>query len=206
MGPKSEHLVIAANLKALFAKRKVSQLQVAKALDMSPSTLNSYFTGRVQPSEANLEKIADYFGVKQEAIDPRYAEDGMMGLIAEKMLPVMDWKDGELTKSDQRYLAQGRLSTNSHDSLFYFEVSGDDMSPLAEPGTYILVDRDQEAANGDYVCIVVGERLTFRRRLVMREGYDLLVSFGDDTAGDKVIEYSDAEVIGKVVGIERYFA
>ncbi|HIW40502.1 MAG TPA: helix-turn-helix domain-containing protein [Candidatus Eubacterium pullicola] len=51
------------NLRALINERNLTQKEVAKQINMAPSTLGSYVQGTREPDFATLKTIADYFDV-----------------------------------------------------------------------------------------------------------------------------------------------
>ena len=58
-----ENNYIPENLRELRRRKKVSQTEVAKALDIPVSTYNAYETGQNVPRDGMKQKIADYFGL-----------------------------------------------------------------------------------------------------------------------------------------------
>lgn len=50
-------------LKEMRTQRRISQLKLAMALDLSQNTISRYETGVHQPDIATLIKFADYFNV-----------------------------------------------------------------------------------------------------------------------------------------------
>jgi len=66
-----------STLKQLRVERKVTQEELAEAIGVSFSSINSYEIGRRLPGNATLIKLANYFGVKvdhlfeQKVIDER---------------------------------------------------------------------------------------------------------------------------------------
>ncbi|MBE5035466.1 helix-turn-helix domain-containing protein [Gallibacter intestinalis] len=51
------------NLRVLIKERNLTQKEVAKQINMAPSTLGSYVQGTREPDFATLKTIADYFDV-----------------------------------------------------------------------------------------------------------------------------------------------
>jgi predicted transcriptional regulator len=61
-----------AKLKQLRRDKKLSQLQLAKVLFVSESTIGMYETNRIRPSHEILLTIAEYFDVSLDELYGRY--------------------------------------------------------------------------------------------------------------------------------------
>ena len=55
-------------LKYLRASHNISQLELSKAIGVSPSTIGMYETGEREPNFEIEEKIADYFNVSLDTL------------------------------------------------------------------------------------------------------------------------------------------
>lgn len=56
-------------LKEWRDERQVTQLDVAYALDVTPTTVANWENGRNEPKARHLRALAEYLGVKMEDID-----------------------------------------------------------------------------------------------------------------------------------------
>lgn len=63
--------VIAGNLNKLLSKTAYKKADVVRQTGISESTVYDYFNGKVLPSPKNVEKLAEFFRVSNEEIDPR---------------------------------------------------------------------------------------------------------------------------------------
>lgn len=64
-------LKIADELNRLKEKNGLTQQDIVKGSGISQSTLSQYFSGKRLPSKTNSKKLADFFKVPVEQIDPR---------------------------------------------------------------------------------------------------------------------------------------
>lgn len=64
--------IISVNLKKLLEENNLKQNQLAELLEIPKSSFNEYVTGKRLPKSGNVQKIADYFGLKKSDIDPRF--------------------------------------------------------------------------------------------------------------------------------------
>ncbi|MEX2784631.1 helix-turn-helix domain-containing protein [Streptococcus sp. H49] len=65
--------IVSANLQRLLKESGVKQADLATTLDIPKSSLNEYVKGRSLPKSGNVQKLADYFGLKKSEIDPRFS-------------------------------------------------------------------------------------------------------------------------------------
>lgn len=63
---------IARNLNRLLNQNNITRTDLAKAINIPLSTLSGYTLGTSLPIAGNVQKIADYFGLKKSDIDPRF--------------------------------------------------------------------------------------------------------------------------------------
>lgn len=77
--------VIAANIKKLITKNKISQKELASHINISPSTLSDYLNLRSNPSHGVIQRIANYFGVMKSDIDSTYKENNDITEIYNKL-------------------------------------------------------------------------------------------------------------------------
>lgn len=60
---KFDSQVFAGNLRALRARRNISQNEAARLIGINPATLSSYESSACVPSIENTCKIAEFYGV-----------------------------------------------------------------------------------------------------------------------------------------------
>lgn len=65
--------VISARLNALLSKTPYKKADVVRQTGISESTVYDYFNGKALPSPESIDKLADFFHVSKEEIDPRFA-------------------------------------------------------------------------------------------------------------------------------------
>ncbi|AXQ78463.1 XRE family transcriptional regulator [Streptococcus chenjunshii] len=65
--------IVSANLQRLLKESGIKQADLATTLDIPKSSLNEYVKGRSLPKAGNVQKLADYFGLKKSEVDPRFS-------------------------------------------------------------------------------------------------------------------------------------
>lgn len=63
--------VVSSNLNKLLEKTTKKKIDINRLLNIPQSTVSDYFSGKTLPSEENISKLADFFGVNTYDIDPR---------------------------------------------------------------------------------------------------------------------------------------
>ncbi|MGT2682954.1 LexA family transcriptional regulator [Streptococcus porci] len=64
--------VISANINKYLVEQNKKQIDLSRGTGIPPSTLTGYVKGKSLPIPGNVQKIADYFGLKKSDIDPRF--------------------------------------------------------------------------------------------------------------------------------------
>ena len=63
MTDKEQKRIFAKNLNKYIALNQKQQIEVAKDLDISPTTLNMWCKGNSMPSTGKIRRLADYFKI-----------------------------------------------------------------------------------------------------------------------------------------------
>ena len=64
--------IVSARLNGLISANNIKQKELSEITGIPTSTLSGYVKGSSLPIAGNIQKLADYFGVKKSAIDPRF--------------------------------------------------------------------------------------------------------------------------------------
>ena len=64
--------IISTNINSLLSNRNYKQIDLSRGTGIPASTLTGYVKGSSLPIPGNVQKIADFFGVKKSEIDPRF--------------------------------------------------------------------------------------------------------------------------------------
>ena len=92
MTDEEQKRVFAKNLNKYIALNNKQQIDVAKDLDISPTTLNMWCKGNSMPSTGKIRKLADYFRIgmsdltdekQKENIDVEYSDITMEIVISD---------------------------------------------------------------------------------------------------------------------------
>ena len=76
MTDEEQKRVFAKNLNKYIALNNKQQIDVAKDLDISPTTLNTWCKGNSMPSTGKIRKLADYFRIgMSDLTDEKHKEN-----------------------------------------------------------------------------------------------------------------------------------
>lgn len=67
--------IISNNINNLLIESNKKQIDIHNYTGIPKSTLTGYIKGTSTPNNGNIQKIADFFGVKKSRIDPRFASE-----------------------------------------------------------------------------------------------------------------------------------
>ena len=142
-------------LKELRRKKDITQEELAKQLQLSPSTIGMYETGRREPDFDTLQMIADYFHVSTDSLLGR--DIGLYEMRDTKRVPVIgtvrcgaggvayEYVDEYITIDD----------TYRPDEMRGFRAEGDSMEPEIHDGDICLVHLQEDVPDGALAVVVI---------------------------------------------------
>lgn len=168
-------LKIAKELNRLKKMAKLSQQDIVRESGISQSTLSQYFSGKRLPSKTNSKKLADFFNVPVEQIDPRLDTTSIVkNEIAQKIDNVVSKLDPEPYQHNVLTYAEGQLEEQKqakkklaevHEvSVQYFAYNYYDQPVSAGTGQYlneVQIETIQLPVkiDADFVCPIDGDSM-----------------------------------------------
>lgn len=169
-------LKIADELNRLKNEKELTQQDIVKESGISQSTLSQYFSGKRLPSKTNSKKLADFFKVPVEQIDPRLntATTASKSEIAQKIDKVVSKLDPEpyqrnvLTCAERQFEEQKQAKkklAEVHDILVeYVAYNYYDQPVSAGTGQYlneVQIETIQlpVKVDADFVCPIYGDSM-----------------------------------------------
>lgn len=168
-------LKIADELNRLKKMAKLSRQDIVRESGISQSTLSQYFSGKRLPSKTNSKKLADFFNVPFEQIDPRLDTSSIVkSEIAEKIDKVVSQLDPEPYQHNVLTYAEGQLEEQNQTkkrlaevrevSVQYFAYNYYDQPVFAGTGQYlneVQIDTIQlpVKVDADFVCPIYGDSM-----------------------------------------------
>lgn len=197
-------------IKNLRKERKLTQVQVAKALGVSDVTIGYWERDLNEPGGKSLSNLAAFFGVSESFI--LYGKEEGSNLIpasfGTRQIPIISYvQAGIWTSETDAHDFEGNidyiltdLSLSPHS--FALKIKGKSMEPEFTEGDLIIVDPEIQPLPGDYVVAKNGEHeATFKKykaRGVDAEGNEIfsIVPLNDDFP----TKHSDKEPIN-IIGV-----
>lgn len=141
-------LKIAKELNRLKKMAKLSQQDIVRESGISQSTLSQYFSGKRLPSKTNSKKLADFFNVPVEQIDPRLDTTSIVkNEIAQKIDKVVSKLDPEPYQHNVLTYAEGQLEEQKQAKKRLAEVHDIFVEYIA----YNYYDHPASAGTGQYL-------------------------------------------------------
>lgn len=218
---KSTNVHFSETLSELMNERGIKNIEVAKALGLSPTAVGNYVKGRL-PRAEELLSLAQYFGVpierflggKKVARDaptrnertPREHGGPFWGTTDQA--PIISWASaGSGNAFEDQGSDVATIPTPCKDPNCYaLEIQGDSMEPLYLSGDIAVVAPNQLASNNDLVIAKLLDDSVFFKRLQITQGgklYRLLSINPHHHAID--LKRTDLRFIHPVYSVTRFF-
>ncbi|HEM5176763.1 TPA: helix-turn-helix transcriptional regulator [Streptococcus suis] len=190
--------VISANINRYLTEQNKKQIDLSRGTGIPPSTLTGYVKGTSLPIPGNVQKIADYFGLKKSDIDPRF----------KSTIPSATPK----TVSDDVLRLDRDLYSNNHKSwIRYGNELLDKQNTVSEPQaiyfTYNYYDQPASAGTGQYLNDVQVEQI----ELPVNVKADFVVPiYGDSMepeyqSGDYIFVKLSVDLSDGDIGVFEYY-
>lgn len=202
---------VAKNLKKLLDKRRITQTDMARDLNLKESTVSSWVNGVKYPRRDKIEMMADYFKVRPSDITDEKVSGVPIETIPVHQIPVVSQVSAgmpiysEENVVDHTYVA----STLVKDGREYFGliVEGDSMDKEFREGDIVIVEKNNCIENGQIgVVMINGYNATLKRIKYINDSI-LLMPESNNTKHEPQIYNKDDEVtiVGRVVGLNRRY-
>lgn len=195
---------ISLKLNQLMREKDVTQAEIARRLDIPPTTLTGYFKGTSTPNPGNVQKLADFFGVAKSVIDPRYSMPKNMVKVKEfASIPILGQiACGEPITAEENIIGY-REELTSHlpsGNVFYLKTKGNSMTPTIPENSYVMIREQPDVEEGEIAAVLVNgdEEATLKR--IKRQG-NLVMLMPDNPEYSPYIVTPDnpARILGKAI-------
>lgn len=157
--------LISLNLQHFLNAHGIKQVDLAKAVGVSPATINDYIKERGTPSFGTIQRIANYFGVKKSDIDSIYKEDKdsvtdtyrLFNYIDSSISAGLPSNVDPFTSDDMKKIPVAEESLGRYknaDDLLMVKVAGDSMNRVFPDKSLIgvkKIDSIKDLKDGDIV-------------------------------------------------------
>ena len=204
-------------VKQLRTEKKIRQIDFASAMGVAQSAVSNWETGRNEPDNDMLCKIADYFGVsvdyligrsnvrsvKSSRQSPRrrgvpvpVLGDVAAGIPIEAVEDILDYEE-----IDEEAAASGEY--------FGLRIKGSSMEPRMVEGDVVIVRRQETAETGDtVVALINGDSATVKKIKIGPAGITLIPTnpiYDPMFFTCEEVETMPVRILGKVVELRAKF-
>ena len=211
MDAKEIQATFSKNLKYYLKIRNKTQLDLAKAIGVSNTTINNYVKGYNTPRMDKLDKICNYLRIERSDLLNTSTSEEKKTTSALK-IPVLGNVAAGIPISaveDILDYEEVPISWQNQGEFFALRIKGDSMEPRMESGDVVIVKQQSDANSGDTVIALVnGDDATCKRLQKLDNGI-MLVSNNSKYPpmyfSQEEIVSKPVVIIGKVIELRRKF-
>ncbi len=206
----ADALVISANIRKLIHSRKISEAQLARALNVSPMTIRRVVSGETaDPRISTLSQIADFFNV---SVDSLIEKNDMPITFTQEnkphFIPILNWNLLEkfcstpnllnLCEWEDWYPVISAPSLHLDKKTFALRTKPS-MQPRYPLGTLLIITPEDEYLDNDIVLVKITKSNDFSLRELIIDSPKWI--FQPIITGSELIFYNEIEhdIIGAVV-------
>lgn len=161
---KDQREIFAENLTRLVNGSKLPQSEIAKRINVSPQTFNTWIQGKAIPRMGKIQLLADYFKIeKSDLIEEKSNITISQGIKIPVLgsvpagIPITAVEDIlDYEEIPQLWANQGEF--------FALKIKGDSMEPRMQSGDVVIVRQQSSADSGDIVIVLInGDEATCKK-------------------------------------------
>lgn len=161
---KDQREIFAENLTRLVNGSKLPQSEIAKRINVSPQTFNTWIQGKAIPRMGKIQLLADYFKIeKSDLIEEKSNITISQGIKIPVLgsvpadVPITAVEDIlDYEEIPQLWANQGKF--------FALKIKGDSMEPRMQSGDVVIVRQQSSADSGDTVIVLInGDEATCKK-------------------------------------------
>lgn len=165
-------------LKEIRRQFGLSQLELAKRLRVSRSTIAMWETGGSNPDNEALMRISSIFDVSVDYLLGREGQKNNAASNGSVKIPVLgDVRAGLPMEAVENILDYEEISPDmaAHGDYFALRIRGDSMEPRIHEGDVVIVRRQPDVDSGDLAIVLVnGDSATIKRVRKLSDGIMLI--------------------------------
>lgn len=168
---RSQKEIFASNLKHLLDIHDLAQVDVAKAIGVSPQTFNTWVKGVAIPRMGKIQALADYFGVlKSELVDDPEPQTSIYEKytnilpITTKKIPLLgEIACGEPIYAEQDLESYVEVGADIH-ADFALRAKGDSMTGARiNDGDLVFIRKQDIVNDGEIAAVIIDDEATLKR-------------------------------------------
>lgn len=209
--------IFATNLKKLLNERNLAQVDVAKAINVSPQTFNTWVKGIAIPRMGKIQALADYFNIlKSDLVDEQatthttdYSKYGLISLENRrtKKVPILgDIACGIPIYAEETYDDYIEVDEDIRVD-FALRTKGDSMiGDNIVDGDIVLVKKVSMVEPHEIAVVVIDDEATLKRVKYDRENNIVMLIASNHNVAPIIYSGEELErinILGKAVLLQR---
>ena len=203
-------------LRLLRTQKGLSQMEFAKQIGVSKSSVNMYERGEREPGLETLELLADYFNVDMDYLlgksDFTNKYEWFHNSAPGNIIPLPEMKKipriGRIACGDPITAEENIEEYDEYPSGWHADFSllcvGDSMSPKIEDGDIVAIRCQQEVHNGEIAAVRIGDEATLKMVFLHQDYVELRpVNPAYPSIIRRLNEMEEIRIEGKAVGLCR---
>ena len=206
---KDQREIFAENLARLVNGSKLPQSEIAKRINISPQTFNTWIQGKAIPRMGKIQLLADYFKIeKSDLIEEKSNITISQGI----KIPVLGTVPAGIPISavedilDYEEIPQSWVNQGE---FFALKIKGDSMEPRMISGDVAIVKQQSDADSGDVVIALVNGNEATCKKLEKTNNGIMLISTNTKYApmffSNEQISELPVVILGKVVELRQKY-
>lgn len=161
---KDQREIFVENLTRLVNGSKLPQSEIAKRINVSPQTFNTWIQGKAIPRMGKIQLLADYFKIeKSDLIEERSNITISQGIKIPVLGSVPAGVPITAVEDILDYEEIPQLWANQGE-FFALKIKGDSMEPRMQSGDVVIVRQQSSADSGDTVIVLInGDEATCKK-------------------------------------------
>ena len=206
---KNQREIFAENLTRLVNSSKLPQSEIAKRINVSPQTFNTWIQGKAIPRMGKIQLLADYFKIEKSDL---IEEKSNITLSQGIKIPVLGTVPAGIPISavedilDYEEIPQ---SWANQGEFFALKIKGDSMEPRMISGDVAIVKQQSDADSGDVVIALVNGNEATCKKLEKTNNGIMLISTNTKYApmffSNEQISELPVVILGKVVELRQKY-
>lgn len=206
---KNQREIFAENLTRLVNGSKLPQSEIAKRINVSPQTFNTWIQGKAIPRMGKIQLLADYFKIEKSDL---IEEKSNITLSQGIKIPVLGTVPAGIPISaiedilDYEEIPQ---SWANQGEFFALKIKGDSMEPRMISGDVAIVKQQSDADSGDVVIALVNGNEATCKKLEKTDNGIMLISTNTKYApmffSNEQISELPVVILGKVVELRQKY-
>ena len=203
---------IAENIKKYRKAKGYTQNDLAKLLNVKPTTISAWEVGRNKPLMDKIEMLSNLLGVKKSDIigeDKTKLPNNIVPVSGEiKRIPVIGTiACGTPILAEQNIesyegLPASLLPSNT-DNLFFLKCKGNSMSPTIKDGSLVLIRMQPDVENDEVAAVLIDGEATLKR-IKKLNGEILLMPDNSNYSPIILNSHNNNKIIGKAIQTLNY--